>query len=163
MRSLEAGGRPANLGVRSVSTNRIAQRIEQTIGACFEACKAQDANAVSACFASGAVHYLPHLPPLHGGATIGNAIVNDLRNRGGMYSIDKILTDVAQCAAAVEWSRTFQQSDRILRGFESCAFDPASMLIREIRGYYAAAPHQDIARHELVGFDYAGRRYKTLP
>ena len=53
-------------------------------------------------------------------------------------------------------SRTLQQSNTILRGFEFCAFDSVSMLIREIRGYYAAAPHQDVARHELVGFDYAG-------
>ena len=141
--------------------NPIAQRIEKTIGAYFEACKAQDANAISACFAPGAVHYLPHLSPLSGGMTIGNAIVNDLRNRGGMYLIDQIFTDDAKCVAAVEWSRTFQQCDRILRGFESCALDRDSMLIREIRGYYAAAPRQDYARHELVGFDYAGRGYKT--
>jgi len=142
-----------------MSANPIAQRMEQTIGAYFEACKAQDANAISACFAPGAVHYLPHLPPLHGGQAIGNAIVTDLRNRGGMYVIDKIFTDVVQCTAAVEWSRTFEQKDRILRGFESCSFDPESMLLREIRGYYASAPHQDNARHELVGFDYADRGY----
>lgn len=140
----------------------MARKIEEMIGAYFEACRAQDANAISGCFAPGAVHYLPHRPPLVGGATIGNAIVHDLRNRGGAYFIDKVIADVEQCAAGVEWSRTLQQSNSILRGFEYCAFDPVSMLIREIRGYYAAAPHQDVARHELVGFDYAGHGYRTL-
>ena len=140
-------------------TDPIEQKIEQMVIAYFEACKVQDAKAISQCFASGAVHYLPHLPPLHGGETIGNALVNDLRNRGGRYFIDKILTSVKQCAAGVEWSRIFQQNDRILRGYEYCEFDPASMLIREIRGYYAAVPQQATARHELVGFDYAGRGY----
>ena len=140
-------------------TNQAAQRIEQVVAAYFEACRAQDAKAISACFAASAVHYLPHIPPLHGGTAIGDALVNDLRTRGGRYFIDKILTDVEQCAAGVEWSRTFRQDDRILRGFEFCEIDPQSMLIREIRGHYAAPPHQDIARHELVGFDYAGRGY----
>jgi hypothetical protein len=142
--------------------NLVEQKIEQMVAAYFEACKMQDAKAISGCFAPGAVHYLPHLPPLHGGETIGNALVNDLRNRGGKYFIDKILTSVKQCAAGVEWSRTFQQNDRVLRGFEYCEFDPASMLIREIRGYYAAAPPENTSRHELVGFDYAGRGYKIV-
>ena len=143
-------------------TNPIVQKIEQMVASYFEACKMQDAAAITACFAPGAVHYLPHIPPLHGGATIASALVHDLRNRGGIYFIDRILANVEQCAAGVEWSRTFQQGDRILRGYEFCEFDPATMLIREIRGYYAAAPHQDVARHELVGFDYSGRGYKSL-
>ncbi len=143
-------------------TSPTAQQIEHMVGAYFEACRMLDATAISACFAPSAVHYLPHLPPLHGGATIANAIVGDLRNRGGRYFIDKVLTDIERCAAGVEWSRTFQQDDRVLRGYEFCEFDPATILIREIRGYYAAAPHQDIARQELVGFDYVRRGYKVL-
>ena len=86
-------------------TNPIVQKIEQMVGAYFEACKMQDAKAISACFVPDAIHYLPHLPPLHGGATIGNALVNDLRNRGGRYFIDKILTNVEQCAAGVPSGR----------------------------------------------------------
>jgi hypothetical protein len=142
--------------------NPIVQKIEQMIACYFEACEMQDAEAIAACFSPGAVHYLPHLPPLHGGEKIGNALVNDLRNRGGRYFIDKILTSAEQCAAAVEWSRTFQQGDRVLRGFEFCEFERTTMLIREIRGYYAAAPHQNVARHELVGFDYTGRGYRNV-
>lgn len=142
--------------------NPIVQKIENMVAAYFKACEMQDAEAISKCFAPGAVHYLPHLPPLRGGATIGNALANDLRYRGGAYFIDKILTDAEQCAAGVEWSRTFQQDDHILRGYEFCEFDRASMLIREIRGYYAAAPHQNIARHELLGFDYAAHGYRSV-
>ncbi len=141
-------------------TNPVARQIQQVIGAYFEACMAQDAGAIAACFAPDAVHYLPHLPPLRGGAVIGNAIVHDTRNRGGAYFIDRIVTDVEQYAAAVEWSRTFDRSDWILRGLEYCAFDPASLLLREIRGYYASAPHADVTRHELLGFDYAKRGYR---
>jgi hypothetical protein len=140
----------------------IAQKIELAVRAYFEACEKRDVNAIAACFASEAVHYLPHLHPLRGGVTIGNAIVGDLNRRGGAYHVDRIYFDVEQWAAAVEWSRTFQQGDRILRGQECCEFDSASVLIREIRGYYAAAPHGEVARHELVGFDYAGRAYTTL-
>jgi len=145
-----------------MSTSLVAQKMEQMVDAYFEACRKQDANAIAACFAPGAVHYFPHRPPLLGGGAIGTHIVEDLHNRGGEYFIDKILTNVEQCAAAVEWSRNFYQSDRILRGYEFYEFDPASMLIREIRGYYAAPPNPDRAQHEFVGFDYAGRGYKTL-
>jgi hypothetical protein len=138
------------------------QKIQQTVTAYFDACRSHDPRAIAACFAPGGVHYFPHLPPLIEGAAIGATIVGDLRHRGGQYFIDKIFSDVEQCAAAVEWSRTFHQPDRILRGYEFYEFDPASLLIREIRGYYAAAPKSDIARHEMLGFDYPGRGYKSL-
>jgi SnoaL-like protein len=146
----------------NMSTNPLAQKMERMVSAYFEACAKQDANAIAACFAPGGVHYFPHHRPLLDGAAIGAAIVEDLRNRGGQYFIDKILSDVEQRAAAVEWSRTFHQSDRILRGYELYEFDPSSTLIREIRGYYAAAPNPDKARHEIAGFDYEGRGYKIL-
>ena len=116
---------------------------------------------IAACFAPGGVHYFPHRPPFRGGSEIGTFIVEDLRNRGGEYFIDRIFTDVEQCGAAVEWSRTYHQSDRILRGYEFYEFDPASMLIREIRVYFATAPDPNKARNEIVGFDYASRGYKT--
>jgi hypothetical protein len=141
-------------------TNPLAQKMEQTVGAYFEACWKQDANAIAACFASGAAHYFPHRPPLVGGAAIGAFIVEYLGNRGGRYFIDKIISSVEQCAAAVEW--TYHRSDRILRGSEFYEFDPESALISEIRGYYAAAPNLDDTQHELIGFDYEGRGYKTV-
>ena len=145
-----------------MTTKPSAQKMEQMVSAYFEACGKQDPNAIAACFAPGAVHYFPHIPPLIGGAALGAAIVGELRNRGGQFFIDKIFSDVEQCAAAVEWSRTYLQPDRILRGYELYEFDPTSMLIREIRGYYASAPNADKARHEILDFDYEGRGYKTL-
>ena len=41
-------------------TNPTAEKIERMIAAYFEACKMQDAKAISECFALGAVHYPPH-------------------------------------------------------------------------------------------------------
>jgi len=146
-----------------MAASLIAQKMRQRVGAYFEACGRQDARAVAACFTPHAVHYLPHHPPIQGGGAIGAAIVEELRSRGGAYFVDKVLTDSEQFAAAVEWSRTYRQGDRILRGYEFYEFDPASGLGREIRGYYAAAPAPEKARHEMVGFDYVSRGYKTLP
>jgi methyltransferase len=144
-----------------MSTNPVAQQMDRMVGAYFDACSREDPCAIAACFAPDAVHYLPHLPPFLSGGAIGAAIVADLRNRGGQYFIDRVFCDVEQRVASVEWTRSFQQPDRVLRGFEICEFDPATMLIREIRGYYAAAPSPDKARHEIVGFDYQGRGYRT--
>lgn len=143
-----------------MTQNPVALKMEQMVSDYFEACNKHDGNAITACFAPGGVHYFPHLPPLLAGA-IGAAIVEDLRIRGGQYFIDRIFSNVEQYTAAVEWSRTFRENDRLLRGYEFYEFDPVSMLIREIRGYYAAAPGPDKARHELVGFDYGRRGYKT--
>jgi hypothetical protein len=145
-----------------MAENPIAQKMERMVAAYFEACRKLDANAIAACFASGAVHYLPHAPPVHGGDGIGRAIVQMLQSNGGEFFIDKMFTNVEQHAAAVEWSRTFNEKSRIVRGYEFCEFDPDTLLIREIRGYYAAPFNAEQARNELVGFDYAGRGYKTL-
>ncbi len=40
-------------------------------------------------------------------------------------------------------------------------FDPEHFLIREVRPYLATRPNPDVARHELLDFDYAGRGYPT--
>jgi methyltransferase len=144
-----------------MSTNPIEQRMERRVAEYFGACRKQDASTVAACFTPGAVHYFPHIPPLLGGEAIGAAVAHDIRSRGGEFFIDRIFSNAEQCVAAVEWSRTYHQSDRILRGFEFYEFDPASMLIREIRGYYAAPPNSEKARHEIVDFDYRGRGYQT--
>jgi methyltransferase len=97
---------------------------------------------------------------LHPLAVAGQSFIGSRRT--DEYFIDRIFSNVEQCAAAVEWSRAFRENDRLLRGYEFYEFDPVSMLIREIRGYYAAAPSHDRAPHELVGFDYDRRGYKTL-
>ena len=146
-----------------MSADPIALKMKRTVVTYFDACGKDDVNAIAAYFAPGAVHYLPNHPPLLGGAAIGTLIVDILRKFGGEYFIDRVFTNVEQYTAAVEWSKTYHQSDRILRGYEFYEFDPASILIREVRGYFAAGPNPEKTRHELVGFDYAGRGYKTLP
>ena len=128
----------------------------------FDACKKLDVKAIAACFAPGAVHYLPHVPPVHGGDQIGELIVQLIRGQGGEYFIDRMFTSVEQHAAAVEWSKTFNEKDRIVRGYEFYEFDPETLLISEIRGYFAAPVDAGQVRNELLGFDYAGRGYKTL-
>jgi methyltransferase len=145
-----------------MATNPIAQKMEEMVTAYFEACNKVDAKAIAACFATGAVHYFPLVPPVHGGERIGELIVQLLRSRGGEYFIDRMFTNVEQHAAAVEWSRTFAEKNRIVRGYEFYEFDPDTLLIREIRGYFAAPFNAEQARSELVDFDYAGRGYKTL-
>jgi methyltransferase len=142
--------------------NPIAQKLEQMVAAYFDGCRKLDVNAIASCFASGAVHYFPHSPPVHGGERIGGLIVELLETSGGEFFIDKMFTNVEQHAAAVEWSRTYNDKSRIVRGYEFYEFDPDTLLIREIRGYYAAPLAVEQARNELVGFDYAGRGYKTL-
>jgi len=128
-----------------MSPNPIARKMQHMVSACFEACRKQDASAIAACFAPGAVHYFPTRQPLLGGSAIGTFIVDDLRNRGGEYFFDRIFTDVEQSTAAVEWSRTFNESDRILRGFAFYQFDTELTLIR--RAYFAAAP--DLNKHQM--------------
>ncbi len=145
-----------------MAENPVAQKMERMVAAYFEACRNLDANAIAACFASGGVHYFPHIPPVHGGDKIGGLIVQLLRSNGGEFFIDKMFTNVEQHAAAVEWSRTFSEKSRIVRGYEFYEFEPNTLLIREIRGYYAAPFDAEQARNELVGFDYAGRGYRTL-
>jgi hypothetical protein len=99
-----------------MSANPVAQKMAQMVGAYFEACRKLDANAIAACFAPGGVHYFPHRAPLLEGAGIGAAIVEDLRNRGGQYFVDKIFSDVEQCAAAVERCRRMARAQPGARG-----------------------------------------------
>jgi hypothetical protein len=124
---------------------------------------ASHADAIAACFAPRTVHYFPHRFPLLCGDVIGSVIAEDIRNRGGEYFIDRMFANAEQYATAVEWSRTYNLTDRIMRGYEFYEFDRATLLVSEIRGYFAAAPNRGLARHEIVGFGYGGRGYKTLP
>lgn len=140
----------------------LAQRMEQVVRDYFRACKEVDAKAVAACFCPDAVHYFPARAPLVGADAIADGILQLVRDQGGYWTVDRVVADVAQNAAAVEWTRFFRQSDRIHRGFEFYVFEPGTVRIREIRGYYAAAFNPAMARQELVGFDYGGRGYPTL-
>jgi SnoaL-like domain len=145
-----------------MAINPIAEKMEQIVAAYFDACNTADTKAIAACFAPGAVHYFPHAAPVSGGDRIGEMVVQTILTKGGKYFIDRMLAIAEQHAAVVEWSRTFDEKDRIVRGLEFYEFDPDTCLIREIRGYFAAPFNTEEARNELIGFDYTGREYKTL-
>jgi hypothetical protein len=64
------------------------------VGAYSETRKNLDVRAIAACFAPSAVHCFLRRPPLLGGSAIETFVVEDLRNRGGEYYIDRIFTKV---------------------------------------------------------------------
>jgi len=146
-----------------MAEHSLAEQMEKVIRNYFRACKDADGKGVAACFCPDAVHYFPGRARWVGAEAIGSGIVRLIQEQGGYWTVDQILTDVGRHAAAVEWSRFYRQRDRMSRGFEFYSFDPATVRIREIRGYYAAALSPDVARYELADFDYAGRGYPTIP
>ena len=91
----EAGTfRPNIEGDTNMTTNPIAQKMEQMVAAYFEACNKVDARAIASCFAPGIVHYFPHAAPIRGGDSIGEMIVQIIRNVGGQYFIDRMLSAI---------------------------------------------------------------------
>jgi hypothetical protein len=138
-----------------------ARRMEQIIHSYFEACNNGDAKAIAACFVPDAVHYFPDRARWVGANAIGIGIAKLMQDNGGYYTVDQVLTDIECNSAALEWSKIYRDPNRILRGLEFYVFDPAKVLIKEIRGYYATPPRPELARHELIEFDYAGRGYPT--
>jgi methyltransferase len=145
-----------------MAEHSLAEQIELVVRNYFQACKDADAKRVAACFCPDAVHYFPGRARWVGAEAIGYGIARSIQERGGYWTVDQILTDIARHAAAVEWSRFYRQRDKISRGLEFYTFDPATVRIREIRGYYAAAFSPDVLRHELADFNYADRGYPTL-
>ncbi len=146
-----------------MTQHSIADQIEQVIRDYFKACNVPDPKGVAACFCPDAVHYFPGRARWNGAEAVGSEIEQLIRGRGGYFTVDQVLTDVARHAAAVEWSRFYSEPDKVSRGLEFYAFDPVTLRIREIRGYYAAEFNPNLARHELAGFDYAGRGYPIRP
>jgi methyltransferase len=146
-----------------MAQHSIADKMGQVVRAYFKACYVPDAKDVAACFCPDAVHYFPGRPKWDGAEAIGSGIEKRIRGGGGYFTVDEVLTDVARHAVALEWSRFVKDPDQIFRGLEFYKFDPATLLIREIRGYYAADFSPNVARRELADFDYAGRGYPVRP
>jgi uncharacterized protein (TIGR02246 family) len=146
-----------------MTQHSIADQMEQVVRDYFRACNIPDAKGVAACFCPDAVHYFPGRARWNGAEAIGNGIEQLIQGQGGYFTVDQVLTDVARHAAAVEWSRFVREPDKISRGLEFYTFDPATLRIREIRGYYAAEFSPNVARRELADFDYAGRGYPIHP
>ena len=138
-----------------------AQRIEQVIRKYIQACNDADAQAIVACFCSEAVHYSPWTPKWSGAATIGNNFAKVVRAQGISWTVDQLLIDFNQSAAALEWTGFNRQHARIVRGVDWFVFEPHTLCIQEIRPYAAAPIHPDKTRQELLDFDYAGRGYPT--
>jgi len=135
-----------------------AQRIEQAVRSYIQACNDADADRIAACLLPAAVHYGPAMPKWSGAAAIGANFANRVRELGHCWTVGQVLVDVAQCAAALEWTR-FDRNARVLRGVDWFAFEPETARIREIRPYFAVPPRPDVPHQQMQDFDYAGRGY----
>ena len=140
-----------------------AQRMEQVIRTYIQACNDADAEAITACFCPGAIHYGPSMPKWSGAATIGSNFAKMVRELGYCWTVDQLLVDIDRYAVALEWS-SFRNREhtRIVRGVDWFVFQPETFRIQEVRPYLAAPVRADVASHELQDFDYAGRGYPTL-
>jgi methyltransferase len=139
----------------------IAQRMEQVIRTYIQACNNADAKAIAACFCPEAVHYFPWRTKWLRASTIGDNFAQRVQEQGVSWTVDQLLTDVDRHAAILEWTRFNRQSGQIVRGVDWFVFEPETYSIQEVRCYAAGPIHHDMARQELLDFDYAGRGYPT--
>ena len=139
----------------------IAKRMEQVIRTYIGACNNADATAISACFRSDAVHYGPGIPKWSGAAAIGGNFAKRVAETGQWWTVDQLVTDADRCAAALEWTRFDPPRRQILRGVDWFDFEEQTLLIREVRPYFAVRPDPNAERQQLQDFDYAARGYPT--
>jgi len=136
--------------------------MEHVIRTYIQACNDADAEAIAASFCPDAVHYFPSRLKWSGAATIGSHFARRVRERGICWTVDQLITDVDRCAATLEWTEFIRQPAQIvLRGVDWFIFEPQTLCIQEVRSYTATPIHLDMARQELLDFDYAGRGYPT--
>jgi hypothetical protein len=140
----------------SESTN--AAGIEQAIRDYIQACNDGDADRVTACFSSNAVHHFPTVAKWSGASTIGGNFSKRVQALGHLWTVDKVLVDADRRAGVLEWTQ-FVKEGRVLRGVDWFVFEPGSFRIQEIGAYGAAPIQRDLVRQELQDFDYAGRGY----
>jgi hypothetical protein len=137
--------------------------MEHVIRTYIQACNDADAEAIAASFCPEAVHYFPS-PFLKwsGAATIGSNFATRVREHGICWTVDQLLIDVDRCAATLEWTEFIHKPAQIVRrGVDWFVFEPQTLCIQEVRSYTAVPVHSDMARQELLDFDYAGRGYPT--
>jgi methyltransferase len=137
-----------------------AQRMEQVIRMFIQACNDADAETIAASFYPEAVQYTSRLK-WSGAATIGSNFAKIVREQGYFWTVDHLLTDVDRCAATLEWTAFIGPHALIVRGVDWFVFEPQTFCIQEVRTYHASPVHPDMARQELLDFDYAGRGYPT--
>jgi methyltransferase len=142
----------------------LAQRMEQVIRTYIQACNEANAKEIAACFCPEAVHYFPRHPlrtTWVGAVTIGSNFAKVVQEQGVCWTVDQLLTDVDRFAAILEWTRFSRLRDRLVRGVDWFVFESQTISIQEIRCYTATPIHPDMARQELLDFDYVGRGYPT--
>jgi len=128
----------------------------------FDACNAADHDALMACLAPDAVHYVPPGPadtPWRGAEAICRQRIGCVERLGSQWTIETMLFSPDSPEAVVEWTHWQSGPGTAQRGDEWYVFDETTGLIREIRSYHAAPAVHDAPIGELVGFDYAGRGY----
>jgi ketosteroid isomerase-like protein len=139
-----------------------AATMEARIRTYFDGCNAADVEAMVACFVPDAVHYFP--PGMYGGAwrgarTIAERWAASVATRGSAWTIDRMVVDPGSLQAVIEWTHFKTGEGTVLRGDEWYVFAPESLLITQIRAYYASPQDPSLTRLELGDFDYAGQGY----
>jgi hypothetical protein len=128
----------------------------------FDGCNEADVEAMVDCFVPDAVHYFP--PGMYGGAWRGARRIAErwaasVATRGSAWTVDAMVCVPASHQAVIEWTHYKTAEGTVLRGAEWYVFEPQSLLITEIRAYYASPQDPTLARLELGDFDYPGRGY----
>jgi hypothetical protein len=139
-----------------------AATMDARIRTYFDGCNEADVEKMVACFVPAAVHYFP--PGMYGGAWRGARLIAErwaasVATRGSAWTIDRMVCDPASHQAVIEWTHWKTAEGAVLRGDEWYAFEPESLLVKEIRAYYASPQDPTLGRLELDGFDYAGQGY----
>lgn len=148
------------------SPARRGRHMDELIRRYFDGCNEADFDKMAGCFVPEAVHYFPpgmYEGPFRGARKIAEKWCSAVENLGSYWTIDKLLIEPASGQAVMEWTHFKTRKNVMLRGVEWYEFDPATGLISEIRAYYASPQADGIARLELEGFDYQGRRYPAAP
>jgi ketosteroid isomerase-like protein len=119
-----------------MSEPTVAPGIEQAVKTYIQACNDGDADRITACFRSDAVHYFPTGPKWSGASTIGANFSKRARELGHFWTVDMVLVDAGRRAAALEWTQ-FAKNGRVLRGVDWFVLERGSFRIQELRAYGA--------------------------
>lgn len=136
-------------------------RMEEVVRRYFDGCNEADPAKMVACMAPGANHYFPDGSPFgvfRGADGIAKGWVECVEKLDSRWTVDRLAIDTVTNEAVMEWTHWKPKQGGFLRGVEWYRFDDEGLIL-EIRAYYAAPAHAGVLRHELGGFDYAGRGY----
>lgn len=146
--------------------DKSAAGLEATIREYFDGCNEANVEKMMACFIDDANHYFPDGAPqgtFFGARKIAEGWVNAVRNLGSIWTVDRVLVDVAKLEAVIEWTHFKPKVGVYLRGDEWYIFNENG-LIKEIRAYYACPAATNPAfNHEIGDFPYAELGYPLAP